>query len=258
MEKKKVDFENIKAMLLNKSSLELSNIIRSTKYQDEAMFLFWALDYLNQHQKEIPDDKAKTLMMNKELLHQAQEVVFRENLAFSLKEYSAGFVLGTLEFGVREREAQIDRYQEYIELYNKIQAWPKLGFPNEQFKKQWEERIKGIQEIQDWMNSRANDWFPALIPIYRTGKFHKSTKKALKALRKGREDDIVFQILAALLHSNPILDQRIKDFCKENKISMVDKTTLTEILSLLADETSNKKVKKYCNLLLSKKEEGEK
>ena len=42
--------ERIKATLLNLSPQELSKSIRSTKSQDEAMFLFWALDYLDQHQ----------------------------------------------------------------------------------------------------------------------------------------------------------------------------------------------------------------
>jgi len=58
---KKIDFERIKVTLLNQSPQELSKFIRSTKSQDEAMFLFWALDYLDQHQKEIPE-KSKQIL----------------------------------------------------------------------------------------------------------------------------------------------------------------------------------------------------
>ncbi len=250
MAKPKVDFKQVKITLLKKSSEELSEFIRSAHSQDEAMFLFWALDYLDQHQGEIPKNSLEILKKNRDILTQAQDVVFRENLKYSLEQFSAGFVLGTLEFAIRDREAQIDRYEEYLELIAKIQTWPKLGFPNEQFKKYWEERINDIQEIQDWMKTRASDWFPIIIPLYRSGKFHKSSEKTLKALRKGRTDTTVFQILAALLHSNPILDQRIKAFCEENQISMVDKRKLMEIMSLLADKTTDKKVQQYCTLLL--------
>ncbi len=250
MAKTKVDFEHVKITLLKKSSEELSEFIRSANSQDEAMFLFWALDYLDQHQEEIPENSVETLKKNRNVLIQAQDVLFKENLKYSLEQFSAGFVLGALEFAIRDREAQIDRYKEYLELIAKIQTWPELGFPNEQFKKYWEERINDIQEIQDWMKARAQDWFPVIVPIYRSGKFHKSSEKTLKALRKGRTDTTIFQILAALLHSNPILDQRIKAFCEENRISMVDKTKLMEIMSLLADKTTDKKVQEYCALLI--------
>lgn len=253
MTQTKVDFERIKVRLLNTSPKELTEFIRSTKSQEEAMFLYWALDYLDQHQKEIPTKSKHILEKNRELLNQAQKVIFTKSLEFNLKEYSAGFVLGALEFGIREREAQIDRYQEYVELLEKIQAWPKLGFPNEQFKKHWEERINDIQEIQDWMKTRAKDWYAVIIPLYRSGRFQKSPKNALKALRKGRKDNTVFQILAALLHSNPILDQQIRDFCRKNQISIVEKAQLIEIIHLLAQETSNKKVQEYCHLLLGAK-----
>lgn len=249
----KVDFNQIKALLLIKSSQELSKFIRSDKSQDEAMFLFWALDYLEQHPKEIPFESKSILQNNKEFLKEVQDVIFKENLEASLQEYSAGFVLGTLEFAIREREAQINRYDEYVELLAKIHVWPELGFPNEQFKKHYEERIRDIHEIQEWMNDRAKNWYPVIIALYRSGKFHKSAKIALKALRKGRKDNTVFQILAALIHSNPILDLQIKDFCRENQLEMVGKERLLEIMRLLARETPDEKVKEYCNLLLSSK-----
>ncbi len=249
----KIDFEKIKALILNKSPQELTKYIQSKKLQTEAMFLFWALDYLDQHPKEIPMESKQVLEENRELLNKAQEIIFTKSLENSLKEYSAGFILGTLEFGIREREAQISRYHEYVELLAKIQEWPELGFPNEQFKKYWEERIKDIQEIQDWLKTRANDWYPVIISLYRSGNLYKSSKKALKALRKGRKDNTVFQILAALLHSNPILDQQIRDFCKKNQMAIANKAQLIEILSLLAQDTADKKVQEYCHLLLRAK-----
>ena len=120
---KRVNFDQIKVLLLTESPQEISKFIRSEESQEEAMFLFWAIDYLEQHPKEIPLKSEPTLKSNIKLLKQVQEVIFKEKLQSSLKEFSAGFVLGTLEFGIREREAQIDRYSEYVELLTKI----KLG-----------------------------------------------------------------------------------------------------------------------------------
>lgn len=249
-----IDFNQIKAILLTKSPQEISKFIRSDESQDEAMFIFWALDYLEHHPKEILLESESILQNNKEFLNQVQNGIFKENLEENLQKYSAGFVLGTLEFGIREREAQIERYDEYVELLAKIHVWPELGFPDEQFKKHYEERIRDIHEIQDWMKDRAKNWYPIIIPLYRSGKFQKSSKIALKALRKGREDNTVFQILAALIHSNPILDRRIKEFCRENRLEVVGKEHLMETMRLLAHETADEKVKKYCNLLLRSKE----
>ncbi|UCG04302.1 MAG: hypothetical protein JSW11_10010 [Candidatus Heimdallarchaeota archaeon] len=253
MAQPKVDFDQIKLLLLTRSPQDISEFIRSKQSEEEAMFLFWALDYLEQHPKEISKESESTLRSNRELLEQVQEVIFRENLEVCLKEFSAGFVLGALEFAIREREAQIDRYDEYVKLVAKIEAWPEIRFPNEQFKKHWEERVNDIREIQDWMKQRAKDWYPVIIPLYRSGKFQKSEKMALKALRKGRKDNTVFQILAALLHSNPILDQQLTKFCEKNQIKKVEKAHLLETIGLLARETTDEKVKAYCNLLLSSK-----
>ncbi|UCG90595.1 MAG: hypothetical protein JSU57_02370, partial [Candidatus Heimdallarchaeota archaeon] len=116
----KVNFEQVKAVLLNKNPQDLEKYIRSEKFQLEAMFLFWALDYLNQHPKEIPMKSKQVLEENRALLNQAREIIFTESLEYSLKEFSAGFALGTLEFGIREKEAQIEHYQEYVELLVKI------------------------------------------------------------------------------------------------------------------------------------------
>ncbi|MFX1282831.1 MAG: hypothetical protein ACFFB5_04215 [Promethearchaeota archaeon] len=253
----KIDFEQVKALLLNEKPEDLANFIRSTKFQLEAMFLFWALDYLDHHPKEIPMKSKQVLEKNREILNQGKAIIFTESLESSLKEFSPGFILGTLEFSIREREAQISRYQEYVELLAKIQAWPELGFPDEQFKKHWEERINDIKEIQDWLKTRAKDWYPVIISVYRSGNFHKSPNKALKALRKGRKDNTVFQILAALLHSNPILDRQIKDFCKKNQIVLVEKAQLMKILNLLAQETADTKVRELCQLLLNAKKKEE-
>ncbi|MHA2225171.1 MAG: hypothetical protein ACXAC8_08195 [Candidatus Hodarchaeales archaeon] len=261
MRKKEVDFEHIKSILLNKSAKEMDEFIRSPEkfVQEEAMFLFWALDFLDQHKGKDITYSASHLENNRQILMNAQKTIFEEELSHCLSQFSAGFVVGALEFAIREREAQIDRYSEYKKLLSKLKAWPELGFPNEEFQKHWEKRFEGIQEIYDWMDDRAKEWFPIILQIINSGKWQK-TKKIIKILQKrGRNDNVVFQILAGVLHANPILDIQIKKYCVEKQIPIEELTgNFWKTLRYLAQTTEDDKVKKSCQLLLkSKKREND-
>ena len=253
MPKKQIDFEEVKSHLLTKTSSELEKMIKlnDKEIQENVMFLFWALDYFEQHPKEIPKESVDNLKESQDFLFSAQNKIIHNDLAFSLNEYSQGFVLGALEFAIREREAQINRYSEYLNLYKKIKRWPDLGFPDEDFQKNWEQRMASIEEILDWMKLRADEWFPIVKMLINSKKYQKSSKVILKTLRKGRNDEIIFQILSGILHSNPILNKRILSFCKEKDSSVVElKNQLKKTLLLLYRDTSDKKVKNLCKLFL--------
>ncbi len=251
MPQKQVNFEDVKSILLTRNSSELEKYIRldDKEIQNKAMFLYWALDYFEQHPNEISKESIDNLKNNRDFLISEQNNIIKEKLDFSLNEYSQGFVLGALEFAIREREAQINLYSEYIELFNKIKRWPDLGFPDEEFQKNWEQRIASIEEILDWMKLRADEWFPIVIMLINSKKYQKSSKVILKTLRKGRNDDITFQILSGILHSNPLLNKRIIEFCKEKDISVIElRNQLKRTLLLLYRETSDRKVKNLCKL----------
>jgi len=243
-----VDFENIKSLLL--SSQDIKKFIRSKENDKEAMFLFWALDNLEQQKKDLSEESQRCLQINRKILEEAQQFIFSEELESSINKFSHGFVLGALEFAVRTKEAQIDHYSEYKELVVKLESMKEVGFPNEQFQKYWEETMEGIKEIQGYMVSRSEDHFPILAQLINAQK-HRNPTKALKILRKGRSDNVVFQILASVLHSNPVLDEKLKEHCKERNTSLdYFKDQLTVVLGLLVKESHDKKVQEYCRLLL--------
>ncbi len=132
MSKPPVDFEEVKSILLSKNIPELDDLVRlnDKKSQNISMFLFWALDYFNQHPKEIPEDSKRTFIKNREFLVSIQDELLDQELENLLNKYSQGFVLGSLEFAIREREAQISRHSEFSTLYDKIMKWQIIGFPN--------------------------------------------------------------------------------------------------------------------------------
>ncbi len=254
MSKPPVDFEEVKSILLSKNIPELEDLVRlnDKKSQNISMFLFWALDYFNQHPKEIPEDSKRTLIKNREFLVSIQDELLDQELENLLNNYSQGFVLGSLEFAIRESEAQINRHSEFSTLYDKIRKWPIIGFPNEEFKKQWEQRIASIDEIQDWMKSRADEWYPVILMLINSNKYRKTTKVILKTLRKGKNDDTVFKILIGVLHSNPLLHLRLKEFCNKKEISLQElKQQLKKTLVFLASKTTDEKVRDLCKLFLS-------
>lgn len=248
MSKSSVNFEEVKSLLI--SSIDIHKLISSKESGEEAMFFFWALDTLNRNLDNLSETSRRNLARNSEVLEEAQRIILSEDLENSLNRYSPTFILGVLEFSARISEAQINEYSKYKILVTKLERWKDIGFPSEEFEKHWEETMQGINEIQDYMKSRSNDFFPLFISLVESGK-HNNPKKILKTLRKGRSDNLVFQILASVLHSNPILFERLEILCKEKNTSLNDLIEhFNESLTLLKETTVDKKVAEYCHLLL--------
>ncbi len=248
MSKSSVNFEEVKSLLI--SSIDIHELISSKETEEKAMFIFWALDTLYRNLENLSETSKENLIKNTEVLDEAKQFILSENLKRCLKRYSPTFVLGVLEFSARTSEAQIDKYSKYKKIVFKLERWKEIGFINKEFEKHWEETMRGINEIQDYLKSRSNDYFPILVALVESGK-HKNSKKILKTLRKGRSDNLVFQILASILHSNPILFEKAEILCNESNASLNDLIDhLNEALSLLKDTTVDKKVAEYCNLLL--------
>ena len=253
MSKSTITFEEFKSILLTKPIPELEEYItlKDKKVQEEAMFLFWAIDFFEQHPKEIPLESKDQLMKNRDFLFSCQEIIINNKLEFSFEKFSQGFILGALEFVIREKEAQIKFYSEFMKLYTKFKRWSELGFPDEDFKKNWEKRLVSIEEIQDWMRQRAEKWYPILTMLINSKKYQKSTKIILKTLRKGRKDEAVFHILSGILHSNPLLSQRINNYCNERNISYSElRKQLMRTFLRFSRETSDEKVKDLSKMLL--------
>jgi len=249
-----IDFEDVKSIILIKSKDELEIFIRDKNSGEEALFLFWASEQLERKFSELSDSEKQHFKVQKNVLENAKREIIISPLESSLEKYSDEFVLGALEYSLRTKEAQISHYEEYSAILEKLRSWPEIGFSSENLEKKWEKALEGIEEIEEWMKQRAEDFFPQILPLINIGtykKIQKSEKKVLKSLRKGRSDNTVFQILTALLHSNPILIQRVEEFVNNNNTIMPPKELLLRAIALLEELTEDVKVKEYCQLLVN-------
>ncbi|MHA1972701.1 MAG: hypothetical protein ACTSW1_06905 [Candidatus Hodarchaeales archaeon] len=254
MSQSHVDFEDVKNLILAKTRDELEIYIRDKKSGEEALFLFWASENLERKFSELSENQKKHFIEQRDLLENAKFDIITNPLSSSLKKYSEEFVLGALEYSIRTREAQIRHFEEYSAILKKLRSWSELGFSSESLEKKWEKALEGIEEIEGWMKQRAEAFFPHVLPLINIEtyqKLQKSEKKVLKSLRKGRSDNTVFQILTALLHSNPILIHQVEEFVKENETNIPPKELLLRTIILLEELTEDEKVKEYCQLIIN-------
>ena len=121
-----IDFQDIKKLLLETTSL--TSIISDPQYSTKSLYLFWALDALEND--TITENEI--FQSNKDVLRSIQQEVRKvKTIDSSLEKYSSGFVLGLLEFTIRSMEADIETYSEYKQLVELLQSWQKKGFTSE-------------------------------------------------------------------------------------------------------------------------------
>ena len=253
MSSSKIKIEQVIALILDQSSEDLLKQITSLESNETLLFLFWAAEQIERKIMQSPEKQKVHFENQMKVLNSAKKDIIEKDLSDSLKKYCPDFLIGTLEYAIRKREAQIDRFEEYTLLFEKFKSWEKLGFKNEKQKKIWERSLIGLNEVYGWMNERAEAFFLSILPIINVEtyqRFQKSGKMLTKYLRKGRTDNHVFQILAALSHSNPILYQRVTEYCLDKDTTVPDKELLTSSLIILRDTTKDPKVKEYCKLLV--------
>lgn len=253
MPSSEIKIEQVIALILAQSSEDLFKQITSLESNENLLFLFWAAEQIERNIIRLTEKQKQHFVSQMKVLNSAKDDIIKADLSQSLKNYCPDFLIGTLEYTIRKREAQIDRFEEYTLLFNKFKSWKKLGFKDERQKKLWERSLNGLNEVYGWMNERAETFFITILPIINVEtyqRFQSSGKKLIKHLRKGRTDKHVFQILAALYHSNPILYQRVTEYCLEKDTTVPDKELLTSSLTILRNTTEDSKVKEYCNLLL--------
>jgi len=253
MPSSEIKIEQVIALILDQSSEDLRKQITSVEANENLLFLFWAAEQIERKIARCTEKQRKHFKNQMKLLNSAKHDIIVSKLSESLKNYCPDFLIGTLEYTIRKREAQIDRFEEYTLLFEKFKSWERLGFKDERQRKLWERSLNGLNEVYGWMNERAETFFITILPIINVEtyqRFQSSGKKLIKLLRKGRTDNHVFQILAALSHSNPILYQRVTEYCSEKDTTIPDKELLASSLTILRNTTDDSKVKEYCNLLL--------
>jgi len=155
-----IDFQDIKKLILETTSL--TEIISDPQYSTESLYLYWALDALEN------DTGAKTeiFQSNRDILKAIQKEM-RDNKTIepSLEKYSSGFILGLLEFTIRSIEANIETYDEYQKMIELLLNWKKKGFTSELIEKQYKETVKAIQEINNWHELKKEEYYPIIFQL---------------------------------------------------------------------------------------------
>jgi len=244
-----IDFQDIKKLLLETTSL--TSIISDPQYSTKSLYLFWALDALEND----TISENEIFQSNREILRSIQQEVRKvKTIDSSLEKYSSGFVLGLLEFTIRSMEADIETYSEYQQLVELLQSWQKKGFTSELIEKQYNETVIAIQEINDWHETKKAEYFPIIFQLINSSRYQRSEKQILKFIQKRCQNEItVFYILSGLLRTNPQLHNKIRDLCIEKRVNFIElNQKLVLVLKLLKDETKDPKVKKIIELFNQK------
>ncbi|MHA1445008.1 MAG: hypothetical protein ACTSR4_09730, partial [Candidatus Hodarchaeales archaeon] len=243
------DFQDIKELLLE--STDLMSIISESQYSTKSLYLFWALDALENDSV----DKSDIFQSNKELLKSIQqEIRISKAIDSSLEKYNSGFVLGLLEFTIRSIEANIETYEEYKQLLEILLSWRERGFPNQIIEEQYNETIKAIEGINEWHETKKEEYYPIIFQLINSSRHLRAEKQVLKFIQKRCKKDImVFYILSGLLRTNPPLYNKIRELCNEKNVNFEElRQKLHQVLILFKSETSETKVKKLIELFNQK------
>jgi len=244
-----IDFQEIKKLLLE--TTDLKSIISDPQHSNKSFYLFWALDAL---ENDIVD-KNDVFQSNRDFLKSIQQEIRTSKAIDScLEKYSLEFVLGLLEFTIRSIEANIDTYDEYQKLVEVLLSWSEKGFPNQLIEKKYNETIKAIQEINNWHETKKEEYYPTIFQLINSSRHNRSEKNVLKFIRKRCQNDVtVFYMLSGILRTNPPLNNKIRELCTEKNVNYEElHQKLNLVLKLFKDETNNPKVKKFINLFSQK------
>ncbi len=240
-------FSEIKQLL--KEQEELRPFITESKHSEKALFIYWALDSLED------SIESSTLEKNRQFLKNIQEeVISAPTLGSSLESYSPGFILGLLEYSIRSIEANIETHEEYQSLVAKLESWEKIGFANLAMEKHYQETIRGIHEIRDWQKMKSEEYYPIIFQLINSSRYLRSEKQILKFLQKRTNDDkITFYLLSQLLRTNPVLYNMVVALCEEKNLSFENfSSKMSHVMRLFGDEVTDPKVKQYINLFLKR------
>ena len=144
-------FEIAKGNLLKKSSKEIRIQIKRGTDISVVTNYYLAFETLELEifNKKLHLDSGQELKYNdnKKMLMELRKQIRKNNLRSNLGNYSLGFVLGCLISLLRESEANIERYHDYLEIANKIRELEKECESEEFLAEIWKKTIESIGEI---------------------------------------------------------------------------------------------------------------
>ena len=237
----------------------IDNLLNDEEQSQVAIHYFSILDKIERNFQdknfELEEKNIKILGRNRRILNQKKQIIIEDlSLDNLLNNFSEGFILASLTSAIRETEANVKSFVEYQKLVEKIKKWPDIGFSSYSIEKAWGEVIKGIEEINDWLMNKKDEYFPIIRELI---KQNNNTNNAIFThLGTYYTNKEIFYAITNTITINPYLNEKIKVYLKDSeKITYEElRERLINLLRFLSTNTSDTKMQQMVNLFLSQPE----
>lgn len=231
------EFEQSLAVSLSNESIEIVLLYFPANGQ---------LNRLIQKNKDsYSESQLKNFKINSQILNTLKQEISNESLEKVKNKYNEAIILSALVQLVRDNEANILTYTEYLRLKEKFLNWPKIGIKNEKILLAWKDFSNAIKELEEWMTEKKESYMPYLEKIINLNEIEKESDevKIFNLLQDIPEKE-TFYIICNILLTNPILR---KDFLSVSLLSgpklLAFEKVLFKLLDVLNEKTNDKSLK---------------
>ncbi|MHA2105337.1 MAG: hypothetical protein ACW981_18060 [Candidatus Hodarchaeales archaeon] len=205
---------------------------------------------------DLSDEELRKFKNNKKMLNNLRKQIRNNNKKSNLNNYSLGFVLGGLISLLREFEANIEKYDDYLETASKIKELKKDCESEEFLAEIWKKTNESIDEILSYLEMKSYSYFPTLEKIIseikRSSNNETNSINIINGIIKENHDDREgFYLLSNIIQINPILHKRFEKLCLDRELDIVKmKELLLESLKLYQNLIEDKRVKHLITVFL--------
>ena len=231
-------------LINNNETLEKSNISEGV-----ILYLYQAKGQLGrQIQKNVTSfssDEVHHFKITNKRLEEVKNEVFMEDLPKLIKKYNESVILGALVQLIRDNEANILTYDDYMNLREKFFDWPKIGIKNERILLSWKDFSKAIREVDQWLLEKKNMYLPItekLIQIMEEN--NEITAELLyKQITDLPEKEIFYVICNLLLTNPPLRKEFLSISLLDNDKLLKSEQSIFQILDILKERTEDSSLK---------------
>ena len=160
------------------------------------------------------------------MLMELRKQIRNNNLKSNLGNFTIGFVLGGLISLLRESEANIEEFNNYLEIGNKIRELEK-DCENEEFlAKVCKKTIESIDEISSYLEMKSETFYSTIKVILdefkRSNDINNNAENIIiDAIKEYHNDRDGFYLFSNIILVNPILYEKFEKLCKENNLDIL-------------------------------------
>ena len=252
MEQKSLtETEQAQGYLLSKNSTDFEQsllISIDKKTAGVVLYYFQAKGQLSRKIQEkdisISEQDKERFSLNKTRLENLKKEISATDLTFLIKKYNESIILSGLIQLIRENEANILTYDEYLRLKEKFMSWPKIGIKDDRILLSWKDFSKAIHEVDDWILEKKNSYTPIMEKLLKINEDNPDcTAQTFYKLIDLPEKEIFYFICNLLLTNPPLRTDFLSISQLENEKLLTFEKTIFQILDIIASETTDTNLK---------------